>query len=92
RRSSDLGLLEESFTELMELMVPIYAQFYTEKDMDELIAFYESPIGRKLAASQPQITQQTMLSLQGWTAQFAQKLAALLGTQATDSSASESEQ
>ena len=46
--------------ELMEKMVPLYASHFTESDLDELLAFYRSPIGRKTSETMPGLMQESM--------------------------------
>ena len=65
-------LFDNSFTQLMDLMVPIYAKYYTEEDLDNIIRFYETPSGRRMADAQPKIA--TMGVAQQWAMQFAQKM------------------
>jgi hypothetical protein len=49
--------MQESFKvdELIELMIPIYMENLQSEDLDGLIAFYESPVGKRLAAATPKI-------------------------------------
>lgn len=44
--------------ELTARMVQIYQEAYTEDEIRELMAFYETPIGKKSLQMMPQITQQ----------------------------------
>ena len=37
-------------------LVRIYAQTFTEAELRQLIAFYQTPVGRKLATSSPELT------------------------------------
>ena len=67
-------LFDNSFTQLMDLMVPIYAKYYTEEDLDNIIRFYETPSGRRLADAQPTIATDAMGVAQQWAMQFAQKM------------------
>ena len=67
---------EEALLSLMDRMVPIYAQYYTQQDMDDLIAFYDTPLGKKLSTVQPQITLESMSVAQQWAAEIGQKVAA----------------
>lgn len=60
----------------MDRMVPIYAKYYTQQDMDDLIAFYDTPLGKKLSTVQPQITLESMSVAQQWAAEIGQKVAA----------------
>lgn len=59
---------EEALLSLMDRMVPIYAKYYTQQDMDDLIAFYDTPLGKKLSTVQPQITLESMSVAQQWAA------------------------
>jgi hypothetical protein len=44
---------------LIEMSVPIYARHFSHDEIRQLIAFYESPAGRKLADATPQIAQES---------------------------------
>lgn len=44
--------------ELTARMVQIYQDAYTEEELIELLAFYETPIGRKMIKMMPRLTQQ----------------------------------
>ncbi len=59
--------------ELIELIVPIYDKFYTEEDIDALIAFYNSPIGKKMVANQTSISQESMIAGQQWGKEVAER-------------------
>ncbi|NWJ49438.1 MAG: DUF2059 domain-containing protein [Bacteroidetes bacterium] len=61
--------------ELVELIIPLYEKYYTEKDIDQLIAFYNTPVGKKMIATMPQIMQESMAIGQNWGRQLAEKLA-----------------
>ena len=67
-------LFDNSFTQLMDLMVPIYAKYYTEEDLDNIIRFYETPSGRRMADAQTKIATDAMGVAQQWAMQFAQKM------------------
>lgn len=70
----DAGVWEElekefsktSIDDLTEMMVPVYSKYMTLSDLQEIIAFYETPIGKKLAQSTPFITQESMQVGQIW--------------------------
>ena len=51
---------------LVELIVPIYDKHFTHKDIRGLIAFYESPLGKKLVSKLPQIVKESMAAGQKW--------------------------
>jgi uncharacterized protein len=61
----DAKLMEELKKEadvasLMESMVPMYDKYYTEKEINQLVAFYNSPLGKKTIEVMPKLTQESM--------------------------------
>lgn len=52
--------------ELTTLIAPLYEKYYTEEDLDQLIAFYQSPVGKKSIQIMPQIMQESMAIGQNW--------------------------
>jgi uncharacterized protein len=63
--------LEEEFTktsidDLTEMLVPVYKKYMTKEDLEELIKFYETPVGRKFAEYTPMIMQESMQIGQQW--------------------------
>ena len=55
-------------------IVPIYARHLSDKEVDELIRFYESPIGRKLISVQPMIMQESMGAGKEWGRQVGERV------------------
>jgi len=49
---------EISIHEIIELSVPIYMRHFDEEELAELVAFYKSPIGRKMIERMPQVMQE----------------------------------
>ena len=45
---------------LVEIYVPIYKKHLTLADLKQIVAFYESPVGKKLAAATPSMTSEGM--------------------------------
>jgi hypothetical protein len=62
-------------SELVDLVVPIYGKYYSEQDIDQLIAFYNSPIGKKTISALPMIMQESMNAGQTWGMELGQKVA-----------------
>jgi len=52
--------------ELNKQLIPIYKKHFTQDDVKALIAFYESPIGKKMAEKTPLITMESMQLSQIW--------------------------
>lgn len=46
--------------ELGDEMVPLYARFYTVPEVEQLTAFYKTPLGRKMLATMPQLSAESM--------------------------------
>ena len=60
--------------EMIDLVVPIYDRHFTHQDIRELIAFYQSRVGRKLVSQQPDIVRESMGVGQEWGKQLAQRV------------------
>jgi uncharacterized protein len=41
---------------LQRVYYPVYDQYFTESDLNDLVAFYKTPIGRKLISISPQLS------------------------------------
>lgn len=56
----------------IDSLIPIYAAHLTRGELDQLVRFYESPLGRRLAAVTPVITQESIQLGQRWGAAIGQ--------------------
>jgi uncharacterized protein len=65
--------LKSSIDDLVDLLVPVYYKYLTQEDLEGLIGFYESPIGKKYASCTPLITQESMQVGQQWGAKIGQE-------------------
>jgi uncharacterized protein len=52
--------------DLIDLIVPIYSRHFSDDDIKQLIAFYDSPIGKKLVLEQPLIARESFDAGQQW--------------------------
>jgi uncharacterized protein len=52
--------------ELIAPIIAIYDSNYSAEEIRELLAFYQSPLGRKLTQGMPQIMQQTLAVAAAW--------------------------
>jgi len=68
-------LLKTSLSDLAELLVPVYNKYMTKEDLESIIEFYESPIGKKFAKNQPMIVQESMQVGQQWGKKLGQEIA-----------------
>jgi uncharacterized protein len=58
---------------LVELIVPVYTKHFDESDLDELIRFYSTPVGRKMIEKTPAIAADSMTAGQQWGTEIAQR-------------------
>ena len=56
---------------VMEMLVPIYDEHLTHADIKGLIAFYGTPVGRKLLAVMPQMHHESRVAGEVWGREFA---------------------
>ncbi len=72
------GLFAKEFGTLRPRLVVAYAKVFTHEEVKQLTAFYESPIGRRLAEVSPALAQAGMEAGQGWAQELAPRLEAEL--------------
>ena len=60
--------------DLAEMLAPIYHKRLTLSDLQEITKFYESPVGKKMAAAQPAIASESMAVGQQWGMKIAAKV------------------
>lgn len=51
---------------LVKLIIPIYDKYYSEEDLQQLIAFYETPLGKKVIEKTPYIARDSYASGEQW--------------------------
>ena len=64
RLMMDLVTRELNWEKLKAPITNIYAESFTVEELEAMIKFYESPIGKKLLAKQPEMQQKTMQLMQ----------------------------
>ncbi len=57
---------EMKVDEVLELMLPLYAKYYSAEDLHAINNFYESPAGKRLLAKMPQLMHESMEVGQKW--------------------------
>ncbi len=73
-KSLEDEMLKTSMKDLTDMLVPIYQKYMTISDINEMIKFYESPVGKKFAKNSPAITQESMKIGQEWGMKIGQEL------------------
>jgi hypothetical protein len=61
---------------LVDKLVPVYEKHLTQDDIRQLIAFYQSPTGKKMIVAMPKITRDSMQIGQDWGRQVAEQVVA----------------
>ena len=67
-------LSKEVMGSLVDLLVPIYKNHFTEQDLKEAIELYKTPIGKKIGEKTPIIAQETMQASMQWGMELAEKM------------------
>jgi len=57
---------EASLPSLYEKMVPVYQKYYTHEEIKEMLKFYKSPLGKKIAENAGNLTSDGMQVGQDW--------------------------
>jgi len=60
--------------DLTELLIPIYEKHFSDDEIKQLIAFYETPIGQRYVAESPAITTETMIASREWGRSLGEKI------------------
>jgi hypothetical protein len=55
-------------------MAKLYASRFTEQELKDTLAFYKSPLGRKLLTEEPQILDQSMRNTQTWANRLSEEV------------------
>jgi len=51
---------------LMDRVIPIYSKYYSQAEIRELLAFYQSPIGKKTIQVLPKVASESMVAGRQW--------------------------
>jgi uncharacterized protein len=69
---------EVNADELIELVVPVYAKYYSDAELLRLIEFYKTPLGQKVIEKTPFIAQESYFAGQEWGKKIGEKTVAKL--------------
>jgi hypothetical protein len=62
-------------SELVDASARIYASHFTEQELRDLLAFYQSPLGQKVLAQEPKVLDESMTFAGDWADHLAQQVA-----------------
>lgn len=61
-------------TDFAKMYSPVYDKYYTEEEIDALLKFYKSDIGKKMVAKSPEVMKESMDIGRVWGEGLAQKV------------------
>ena len=61
--------------QLTDEIARIYATHFTEKELKEILAFYKSPLGKKIIVDEPKALDQTLNFAQDWALKLSDEVA-----------------
>ncbi len=62
-----------SMDDLVDMLIPVYQKHMTTADLEKIIEFYQTPVGKKYAEKTPLIMQESMQVGQQWGTTIGQK-------------------
>ncbi len=68
--------MEPRFSELSNKVASLYAARFSEPELKAILTFYQSPVGQKLLAQQPQIIDNSMKFAQDWAGKLSDEVIA----------------
>lgn len=71
-------VFSDNIGSFVEMVVPIYAKYFTHEEIKGMIAFYQTELGQKTLAVVPQVMNESMLAGQQWGRSLAPDLIANL--------------
>jgi hypothetical protein len=71
-------VFDKEIIELQKQLIPVYLKSFTPEEVKQLIAFYTSPLGKKLVGGTTQVSKESMKVAQPWAMSLTQKLQAYL--------------
>jgi hypothetical protein len=63
-------------SEVTNELAKLYATKFSEQELKEVVAFYQTPAGKKLLVMQPQVAEQSMHFAQNWASKLSDEVIA----------------
>jgi len=61
-------------SEILEEVAKIYAEHFTEQELKDLVAFYRTPLGKKMLTQEPIALDQSLKAAQAWAVRFSDEV------------------
>ena len=82
--SMKTDVFDAEVASLNEQLIPTFKKYFTQAEVKAMIAFYETPTGKKMAATTPQISMDQMQLTQTWAMGLMGKIKSYLDKQPVD--------
>ena len=79
-----MDVFDVEVASLNEQLIPVFKKYYTQSEVKEIIAFYETTVGKKLAETTPKIMMDQMQLTQTWAMGLMSKMQTYLDKQPKD--------
>jgi hypothetical protein len=67
---------EPRVSEVVDATARIYATHFTEQELKDMVAFYQSPVGRKMIVEEPKVLDESMANAGSWGDNLSQEVMA----------------
>ena len=61
-------------SQLADQVAQLYAKTFTEQELKDALAFYKSPLGRKIVSEEPKVLDDGFRRIQEWTNKFSEEV------------------
>jgi uncharacterized protein len=61
-------------SEVMDIAARTYASHFTEAELKDILAFYQSPLGRKVVVEEPKIVDESLAAAGNWAETFSEEV------------------
>jgi hypothetical protein len=66
--------LTPRIVELLDEAARLYATRFTEQELKDALAFYRTPLGKKIITEEPMVLDQSMRNAETWAAKFGEEV------------------
>jgi len=60
--------------EIIADVATLYAERFSEQELKDVVAFYKTPVGKKFAAEEPQVIDQSLQRAQAWSQKLSEEV------------------
>ena len=61
-------------SQLVDQVAQLYAKTFTEQELKDALAFFKSPLGRKIVSEEPKVLDDSFRRIQEWTNKFSEEV------------------